>query len=416
MMSMKIQQADTAVIGGGGAGLMAAALLAERGIDTLLIEPNKMMGKKLRITGKGRCNLTNSCDNKRFLENVPCNGSFLYSAINRFGTADTMAFFERIGVPLKTERGSRVFPLSDSSHDVANALERYGREKGVRTLHRRVTALKTLDGTLCGVIAEDTEIRCRAAILCTGGGSYPGTGSTGEGYALAQSVGHSITAPHGSLVPLSSDDAYCAEMQGFSLRNVTLRAFDENNRLVYEELGELLFTHFGVSGPLVLSASAHMRDYSVHSYHLSIDLKPGLSEQQLDDRVLRDFKKYANKDFCNALCDLAGSTMIPVLVRLSGIPEDTKINSVTREQRRTLVRLLKDFPVRVSGPRPVEEAIITSGGVNVKEINPKTMASKLIKGLYFAGEIIDTDAYTGGFNLQIAWSTAFAAAQSVEAR
>jgi len=216
-------------------------------------------------------------------------------------------------------------------------------------------------------------------------------------------------------VPLSSDDAYCAEMQGFSLRNVTLRAFDENNKMVFEELGELLFTHFGVSGPLVLSASAHLRDYSIHRYRLSIDLKPGLSEQQLDNRVLRDFKKYANRDFCNALCDLAGSTMIPVLVRLSGIPEDTKINSVTREQRGTLVRLLKDFPVSVSGPRPVEEAIITSGGVNVKEINPKTMASKLIKGLYFAGEIIDTDAYTGGFNLQIAWSTAFAAAQSAEA-
>jgi len=415
MMSMKILQADTAVIGGGAAGLMAAALLAERGIDTLVIEPNKIMGKKLRITGKGRCNLTNNCDNKRFLENVPCNGSFLYSAINRFGTADTMAFFERIGVPLKTERGSRVFPLSDSAHDVANALERYGREKGVRTLHGRVTALKIAHGALCGVIAEDTEIRCQAAILCTGGVSYPGTGSTGEGYALAQSVGHTITAPHGSLVPLSSDDAYCAEMQGFSLRNVTLRAFDENNKMVFEELGELLFTHFGVSGPLVLSASAHLRDYSIHRYRLSIDLKPGLSEQQLDNRVLRDFKKYANRDFCNALCDLAGSTMIPVLVRLSGIPEDTKINSVTREQRGTLVRLLKDFPVSVSGPRPVEEAIITSGGVNVKEINPKTMASKLIKGLYFAGEIIDTDAYTGGFNLQIAWSTAFAAAQSAEA-
>ena len=416
MMSMKILQADCAVIGAGAAGLLAAAVLAERGIDTLLIEPNKIMGKKLRITGKGRCNLTNNCDNKQFLENVPCNGSFLYSTINRFGAADTMAFFERIGVPLKTERGSRVFPLSDSAHDVANALERYGREKGVRTLHRRVTALKTAVGALCGVIAEDTEIRCSSAVLCTGGISYPGTGSTGEGYALAQSLGHTIIAPHGSLVPLSSDDAFCAEMQGFSLRNVTLRAFDENDKLVFEELGEMLFTHFGVSGPLVLSASAHMRDYSAHKYRLSIDLKPGLSEQQLDDRILRDFKKYANRDFCNALCDLAGSTMIPVIVRLSGIPEDTKVNSVTREQRRELMRLFKHFPISVSGPRPAAEAIITSGGVSVKEINPKTMASKLIKGLYFAGEIIDTDAYTGGFNLQIAWSTAFAAAQSVEAR
>lgn len=411
---MKTLQADAVVIGGGAAGLMAAALLAERGIDTIIIEPNKFMGKKLRITGKGRCNLTNNCDNKQFLENVPCNGSFLYGAINKFSTADAMAFFERIGVPLKTERGNRVFPVSDSANDVANALERFGREKGVRRLNKRVTVLKASDNVLTSVVAEDTEIKCKAAILCTGGASYPGTGSTGDGYALAKNLGHTVVKPCPSLVPLVSDDDYCLEMQGFSLRNVTLRVFDENNKVVFDELGEMLFTHFGVSGPLVLSASAHMRDYSSHKYRLSIDLKPGLTEEQLDDRVLRDFKKYANKDFCNALTDLAGHTMIPVLVKLSGIPEETKVNSITKKQRQTLVQLFKHFPVNVVEPRPVDEAIITSGGVNTKEINPKTMGSKLVKGLFFAGEVIDVDAYTGGYNLQIAWATAFVAAQSVE--
>ena len=411
---MKTQQAEAVVIGGGAAGLMAAAILAERGIDTLIIEPNKLLGKKLRITGKGRCNLTNNCDNKTFLDNVPYNGSFLYGAINKFGTADAIAFFERIGVPLKTERGNRVFPLSDSAHDVANALERYGRNLGVKRLNKRVTALRISEGALGGVVAEDTLINCKAALICTGGASYPGSGSTGEGYTLAKSAGHTVIPPVPSLVPLVSDDDYCLEMQGFSLKNVTLRVYDEKNKLIYEELGEMLFTHFGVSGPLVLSASAHMRNFDEHTYRLSIDLKPGLFEQQLDERILRDFKKYQNRDFCNALCDLAGSTMIPVLVRLSGIPEDTKVNSITKIQRQTLGHLFKNFPVSIVGPRPVAEAIITSGGVSTKEINPKTMGSKLVKGLYFAGEVIDVDAYTGGFNLQIAWSTAYAAAQSVE--
>ncbi|MEA4896322.1 MAG: NAD(P)/FAD-dependent oxidoreductase [Oscillospiraceae bacterium] len=411
---MKTLRADVVVIGGGAAGLLAASLLSERGFDTLLLEPNRLTGKKLRITGKGRCNLTNNCDTRQFMENVPRNGSFLFSAVSRFGAADTMAFFERIGVPLKTERGSRVFPVSDSAHDVANALERFGRENGVRLLHKRAGAINVRDGLVTGVEAEDTLIICKAVILCTGGASYPGTGSTGDGYALAKSLGHTIIPPRPSLVPLVSYDDYCAEMQGFSLRNVTLRVFDENGALYFEELGEMLFTHFGVTGPLVLSASSHMRDYENHKYRLSIDLKPGLDERQLDDRILRDFKKYANRDFANSLSDLAGHTMIPVLVRLSGIPGETKVNSVTKEQRRTLVRLFKEFPVSVAGPRPVDEAIITTGGVNIKEINPKTMESKLVKGLYFAGEIIDVDAYTGGFNLQIAWSTAYAVAKSVE--
>lgn len=411
---MKTLRADAAVIGGGAAGLMASALIAERGFDTILIEPNKILGKKLRITGKGRCNLTNNCDNRQFLENVPCNGKFLYSAISRFSPADTMAFFERIGVPLKTERGGRVFPVSDSANDVANALERFGRRQGVRHLNKRATEIISEDKAVTRVIAEDMEIICKAAVLCTGGASYPGTGSTGDGYRLAEKLGHTIIEPRPSLVPLVSYDDYCSEMQGFSLRNVTLRAYDENNKIIFEELGEMLFTHFGVSGPLVLSASAHMRDFSSHKYRLSIDLKPGLNEQQLDDRILRDFKKYANRDFRNALQDLEGRAMIPVLVRLSGIPGDTKVNSITKKQRQDLVRLFKDFPVRISGPRPVDEAIITTGGINTKEIDPKTMESRFIKGLYFAGEIIDTDAYTGGFNLQIAWSTAYVAAQSIE--
>lgn len=409
-----LQKTDAVVIGGGAAGLLASALLAERGLDTVLIEPNKILGKKLRITGKGRCNLTNNCDNKQFLENVPCNGKFLYSAINRFGTADAMAFFENIGVPLKTERGNRVFPVSDRAHDVADALEKFGRSQGVKRLHKRATAIKAENNILTRVIAEDTEIICKTAILCTGGASYPGTGSTGDGYALAESLGHTVIAPRPSLVPLVSDDDYCSEMQGFSLRNVTLKVYDETNKVIFEELGEMLFTHFGVSGPLVLSASSHMRDFAKHKYRLSIDLKPGLDEQQLDDRILRDFKKYANRDFRNALTDLAGRTMIPVLVRLSGIPEETKVNSITKKQRQSLVRLFKDFPVNVTEPRPVAEAIITTGGIDTREIDPKTMGSKLIKGLYFAGEIIDVDAYTGGFNLQIAWSTAYTAAQSAE--
>ncbi|MEG1404271.1 MAG: NAD(P)/FAD-dependent oxidoreductase [Oscillospiraceae bacterium] len=410
---MRTLKADVAVIGAGAAGLLASALLAQRGLTTYLIEPNKMPGKKLRITGKGRCNLTNNCDKKQFLESVPGNSKFLYSAISKFGPAETMAFFEGLGVPLKTERGNRVFPQSDRAHDVANALEHMGVKYGVKYISGSATMIKTADGAVTGVLTNDTDISCKSVLLCTGGASYPLTGSTGDGYALAKALGHTIIAPRPSLIPLESDDAYCAEMQGFSLKNVTLRVFDEKNKLVFNELGEMLFTHFGVSGPLVLSASAHMRDFDKHKFHLSIDLKPGLSEQQLDDRILRDFAKYSNKTFGNALSDLAGHTIIPVLVRLSGIPADIKVNSITKKQRLDLVSLFKNFPVSVSGTRPIDEAIVTAGGINTREIDPKTMASKLISGLYFAGEVMDLDAYTGGFNLQIAWSTAFAAAEAI---
>lgn len=414
-MSMKMLQTDAAVIGGGAAGLLAAATLAESGVKTLLIEPNKQLGRKLRITGKGRCNVTNACDVKTFLDNVPRNGKFLYSAVNRFTPAETMAFFERLGVPLKVERGSRVFPVSDSAHDIANALESACRRSGVQKLRGSVRKIETENGALARVLTDETEIACRAAILCTGGKSYPGTGSTGDGYGLAEALGHSIVEPKPSLVPLVSPDSFCAEMQGFAPRNVTLRVF-ERERLLYEELGEMLFTHFGVSGPLVLSASAHMRDFDKKAYRLSIDLKPGLNEKQLDERILRDFHKYQNRDFANALADLEGRAMIPVLVRLSGIPAEEKVNSITKEQRKGLLSLFKNFPVAISGPRPIAEAIVTSGGVNVREIDPKTMGSKLVPGLYFAGELIDVDAYTGGFNLQIAWSTARAAAWAAAAR
>lgn len=404
---------DLAVIGGGAAGMLAAGTAAARGLDVMIIEPNRFLGKKLRITGKGRCNITNNCDVKTLMDNIPVNPKFLYSAFSRFSASDAIGFFEGLGVPLKTERGNRVFPVSDRAADVADALESYCRKNGVRILRDRATALVAGDGCISGVKCSSNSIACRAALIATGGVSYPGTGSTGDGYTLAKRMGHTVTPLSASLVPLTSEDDYCAEMQGFSLRNVTLSVYDEKDRLVFQELGEMLFTHFGVSGPLVLSASSHMRDMDKHSYRLSIDLKPGLDEKKLDERILRDFEKYANKEFKNALSDLEGRAMIPVLIELSGIPADTKVNSVTREQRRRLLELFKSFPVSVSGKRPVDEAIITSGGVSLKEIDPRTMGSKLINGLYFAGEVLDLDAYTGGFNLQIAWSTAYTAAMSV---
>ena len=393
--------------------MMAAITAARRGAGVTLLEPNERLGKKLNITGKGRCNVTNNCDIKTILANIPGDGRFLYSALNRLGPQDTMALFEALGVPLKTERGSRVFPVSDRSHDIANALERAYAHAGGRVVHAAATDILTQDGAVSAVVTTEGTIDCDAAVICTGGLSYPLTGSTGDGYRLAQRLGHTVTPTRASLVPLESDDPWCAEMQGFSLRNVTLTVYDEQNKVIYSDLGEMLFTHFGVSGPLVLSASAHMRDSSQHKYRLSIDLKPALDEKKLDARILRDFQKYANRDFKNALYDLAGHAMIPVLVRLSGIPEDTKVNAITREQRHRLVELFKHFPVSVTGTRPIDEAIITSGGVSLKEVNPRTMGSKLVPGLYFAGEVLDLDAYTGGFNLQIAWSTGYVAGNAV---
>lgn len=404
--------ADAVVIGGGAAGMLCSAAAAERGLDVILLEPNKILGRKLRITGKGRCNVTNNCDIREFLNNIPGDGRFLHSALNRLSPHDTMELFEGLGVHLKTERGNRVFPVSDNANDVAGALQRYLNRAGVRVVHDSAKHILTEDNAVTGVETSGGIIDCRAAVICTGGLSYPLTGSRGAGYKMAKELGHTVTPTRPSLVPLESDDDYCAEMQGFSLKNVTLSAY-EDGKLIYKELGEMLFTHFGVSGPLVLSASSHMRRFGEARYELRIDLKPGLDEKKLDARLLRDFEKYANRDFANSLGDLAGKTMIPVLVRLSGIPAETKVNSITREQRHELLRLLKSFPVSIIGPRPIDEAIVTSGGVSTKEINPRTMQSKLVGGLYFAGEVMDLDAYTGGFNLQIAWSTAYVAANSI---
>ena len=401
------------VIGGGAGDMMAAICAARKGAHVTLLDPNERLGKKVNITGKGRCNVTNDSTCEELLAHVPQNPRFLYSVFSRFDGHDAIDFFEGLGVPLKVERGNRVFPVSDRSHDVANALERAYAYAGGKVVHAAATDILTQDGAVSAVVTTEGAIDCDAAVICTGGLSYPLTGSTGDGYRFAQRLGHTVTPTRASLVPLESEDPWCAEMQGFSLRNVTLTVYDEQNKAVYSDLGEMLFTHFGVSGPLVLSASAHMRDFSRHKYRLSIDLKPALDEKKLDARILRDFQKYANRDFKNALYDLAGHAMIPVLVRLSGIPEDTKVNVITREQRQRLVELFKHFPVSVIGTRPIDEAIITSGGVSLKEVNPRTMGSKLVPGLYFAGEVLDLDAYTGGFNLQIAWSTGYVAGNAV---
>ena len=409
---MNAEQAELVVIGGGPAGMMCAYQAAKRGLAVTLLEPNDKLGRKLRITGKGRCNLTNNCDVKTFMANIPGDGRFLYSALNRFGPAETMAFFEENGLPLKTERGNRVFPQSNNANDVAALMASLCRRAGVKTLKRSAKQIVTEDGAVTGVVTDAGYLPCRAAAVCTGGLSYPLTGSTGAGYRFAKELGHTVNPTRPSLVPLESPDETCAEMQGFSLRNVALSAF-EDGKLIYKELGEMLFTHFGVSGPLVLSASAHMRRLGSAAYRLEIDLKPGLDEKKLDARLLRDFEKYANREYKNALDDLLGRAMIPVVIRLSGIPEDTRVNSITREQRQRLLHVLKAFPVAVSGARPIDEAIVTAGGVSTKEINPRTMESKLVQGLYFAGEVLDLDAYTGGFNLQIAWSTGFVAGNSV---
>ncbi len=408
----RLRETELVVIGGGPAGLMCALTAAERGISVTLLEPNRKLGKKLRITGKGRCNLTNNCDIKTFMANIPGDGRFLYSAVSRFGMAEVMAFFEGEGLPLKTERGGRVFPVSDNANDVADTLVRLVQQRGVQVLHTAAREILVSDGEVCGVATGEGTLLCRAAAVCTGGLSYPLTGSTGAGYRFAEILGHTVTPRRPSLVPLESGDSFCAEMQGFAPKNVTLSAY-EDGKLIYREMGEMLFTHFGISGPLVLSASAKMRHMGSSEYRLLIDFKPGLDEKKLDARLLRDFEKFANREFKNALGDLVGRSMIPVLVRLSGIPEDKPVREITRAERQALGRLLKAFPVSISGFRPIDEAIVTAGGVSTKEIDPRTMGSKLVPGLYFAGEVLDLDAYTGGFNLQIAWSTGYVAGKSV---
>lgn len=393
--------------------MFAAICAAERGQRVALLERNERLGKKLLITGKGRCNVTNHCSAEEVLRNIPRNGRFLYSAMNAFPPEKIESFFEENGCQLKTERGNRVFPVTDRSASVLECLQGQLRKHRVRVFHERVQEILTDENGVTGVKTANQILSCRWVILATGGVSYPSTGSTGDGYDMARRLGHTVIAPEGSLVPLESEMDTCARMQGLSLRNVGVKLLDAKGKLLYKDFGELLFTHFGISGPTVLSASAHLKG---ENCKILIDLKPALDEGKLNDRILRDLEMYQNRAMENALTDLLPRSMIPVVLRMLDIPEDLQANSLKKQQRRSLVELLKAFPVTISGKRPVAEAIITSGGVKVSEINPKTMESKLCSGLYFAGEILDCDAYTGGFNLQIAWATAFAAASAVPDR
>lgn len=402
---------DGIVIGGGPAGMFAAITAAQNGSRVLLLEKNSRLGKKLLITGKGRCNVTNNCSAQEVLQNTPRNGRFLFSAMAAFPPEKTISFFETNGCPLKTERGNRVFPLSDRSQSVLDCLRDALRRLPVVVREETVREILTQDGHVTGVRTNKANYTASWVILATGGISYPATGSTGDGYAMAQALGHTIVPQEGNLVPLESGDADCAEMQGLSLRNVGVKLVDARNKTLYQDFGELLFTHFGVSGPTVLSASCHLNG---EGCRLLIDLKPALDEGKLDSRILRDLEQYQNRSMENALTDLLPRSMIPVVLRRLNIAPEMQANSLTKQSRRSLVALLKDFPVAVTGKRPVSEAIITSGGVKVSEINPKTMESKLVSGLFFAGEIIDCDAYTGGFNLQIAWATAYAAGSGVK--
>lgn len=399
------------VVGGGAAGLMAAGTAAENGAQVTLFETNEKVGRKLFITGKGRCNVCSDCDVQGVLQNVPVNPRFLYSALGSFSPADVMGFFEAHGVPLKTERGNRVFPVSDRASDIIDALFIWLKHLGVTIVHKTVEELCLREGRVCGLRAGGQEYAGDRVIVATGGASYPQTGSTGDGYRFARAAGHTVVPPNPSLVPLVEAGDTCRELMGLSLRNVQVTVF-EQERKIFSEFGEMLFTHFGLSGPLILSASAHMRHFGSKAYRVEIDLKPALEEKTLDKRLLSDFDKHKNSDFINALGDLLPRKMIPVVVRLSGIDPRAKVNSITRTQRAALLHTLKHFSVEVSGKRPIAEAIVTSGGVQVREINPKTMESKKCAGLYFAGEVLDVDAYTGGFNLQIAWSTGRLAGRS----
>ncbi|MBQ5792486.1 MAG: NAD(P)/FAD-dependent oxidoreductase [Clostridia bacterium] len=401
-----------AVVGGGAAGMMAAIAAANMGANVTLFERNDRLGKKLRITGKGRCNVTNDCDRDAFLANVPTNPRFLYSALAAFTTADTKAFFEDLGVPLKTERGNRVFPVSDKAIDVVLAMKNAVRDAGVKVVNERVTSLLLRDGAVCGVYTS-RPYDFERVIICTGGKSYPLTGSDGDGYKLAVQAGHSVTKLLPSLVPITCKGGDRRAMQGLSLRNVGL-TIKENatGKAVYRDFGEMMFTHFGLTGPMILSASAHLPDIAPDKYTAYIDLKPALDERTLDARLLSDFAKYNNKDFANSLGDLLPQKMIEVIVARSGIDPHKKVNSVTAQERRELVLLLKGFSVSLQGFRPIDEAIVTKGGVSVGEIKPASMESRIVSGLYFAGEVLDVDAYTGGFNLQIAFSTGHLAGES----
>lgn len=407
---------NVVVIGGGPAGMLASISSAQEGNKVILLEKNNILGKKILITGKGRCNITSSLEISDFINNVPGNGRFLYSAFENFNNRDIIELLKKEGVNVKEERGNRIFPVSDRAEDVRFALEKATRDAGVQVkLNTKVTGIEVENGSVKKVDFESGSVCADKVILATGGKSYPLTGSTGDGYKIAEKLGHTIKNVRGSLVPLIAEKSVCSKMQGLSLRNVGITLYDiEKDKKIYSDFGEMLFTHFGVSGPTILSGSSHLLRYKEidkkiadKKIILKIDLKPALSFEQLDARVLRDFTEVKNKQFKNSLDKLLPRKMIDVIIDKSKINPEKHVNEITREERLNLVRLLKDSEVRIDGFRPVEEAIVTAGGINIKEINPKTMESKIVSGLYFAGEIIDVDAYTGGFNLQIAYSTGF---------
>ena len=406
-------QYDVIIVGGGAAGLLCAAVAAARGKKTLVLEKMERPARKILVTGKGRCNLTNNCSPEELRAAVRTNPRFLYSAFSAFSAQDTMDLFEGLGVPLKTERGGRVFPVSDKAMDIADALVHHARKSGAELKQAEITSLWVEDNAIRGVFAGKERYAANSVVLATGGKSYPGTGSTGDGYRLATEAGHEIISPRPSLIPIETHEKWCTDVMGLSLKNVTLTvAQNGKKKPVYSNMGELLFTHFGVSGPLVLSASAHMTA-SVQEYMLTIDLKPALSEAELDTRILRDFEQYKNKDFRNALGDLLPRALIPVIIACSGISPDEKVHQITRAQRQALISAVKSLTLNPKRFRPIEEAVITAGGVKISQVDPKTMQSKLCGGLFFAGELLDVDAYTGGYNLQIAFSTAYVAGISV---
>ena len=412
---MTSKRYDAVIVGGGAAGLFCAAQLAMLGKSAAVIEKNEKFGRKLRITGKGRCNVTNNCDAETVMKNIPRNSRFMYSSLSRFAPEDTMAFFEMLGVELKTERGNRVFPVSDNANDIADALVKFCLDCGAELISDEVTELISDNGIALGVKGRHRDYLGDAVIVATGGRSYPKTGSDGFGYKLAKAVGHKVTPIVGSLCPIVTEEQReCADCMGLSLKNCTLTLREDGvNKPLYEELGEMLFTHFGLSGPLVLSASAHLEDTEKHRYFLDIDLKPALDFEKLDERIRRDISEFPNREFANSLNRLLPSKLIPLVVSRSGIPSDKRVNQLTREERRRLAETIKCLRFTVKRLRTIDEAIITRGGVELPEVDPKTMESKLCKKLYFIGEVLDVDAYTGGFNLQIAWSTAYAAAQAV---
>lgn len=396
------------IIGGGAAGLIASATAAKRGEDVTVIEKNSRPARKVMITGKGRCNVTNACfDLDDLINSVVTNKRFMYSAFSSFMPYDTIALIEKMGVPTKIERGNRVFPESDKAVDIVDALVKNAKQSGVKFVQGTVTSFNTENNVIKSVnLADGTIVDGDAFAICTGGLSYQSTGSTGDGYRLAESVGHSVTDIEPALISLVASNGFVPKLQGLSLRNISIKLLD-GEKEIYSDFGEMLFTHYGVSGPVILSASSHMTHPKEHNYKIVIDLKPALDEQTLDKRIQRDFAENTNKDFINSLSKLLPNKLIPVIVKLSGIEPSEKVNQITKPQRQNLVQLLKNFTVNISDFRPINEAIITSGGIDVKEINPKTMGSKIIDNLFFAGEVIDVDAYTGGFNLQVAFSTGY---------